>query len=53
VHDAGAYTGEVSAGMLVDCRLSYVILGHSERRAYHAESDAVVAEKLARHCPQA
>ncbi|WP_317201241.1 triose-phosphate isomerase [Janthinobacterium sp.] len=41
----GAYTGEVAAGMLLDFACTYVILGHSERRAYHAESDALVARK--------
>jgi len=41
----GAYTGEVAADMLRDFACRYVILGHSERRAYHAESDALVAQK--------
>ncbi len=45
-HDAGAYTGEVSAAMLADLGVTYCIIGHSERRAYHAESDALVNEKL-------
>jgi len=44
-HIAGAYTGEVSAAMLSDLGCRYVIVGHSERRQYHAESDAVVADK--------
>ena len=44
-HDEGAYTGEVSAGMLHECGCRYAIVGHSERRAYHAESDEVVAAK--------
>jgi len=44
-HIAGAYTGEVSAVMLSDLGCRYVIVGHSERRQYHAESDAVVADK--------
>lgn len=43
--DSGAFTGEISAAMLKDCGCSYVILGHSERRQYHGESDEVVAEK--------
>ncbi|MEQ6897275.1 triose-phosphate isomerase [Microbacterium sp. KR10-403] len=45
-HDSGAYTGEVSGAFLakLDCR--YVIIGHSERREYHAESDEVVASKV-------
>jgi triosephosphate isomerase len=42
---AGAYTGEVSAAMLADFGCSYVIVGHSERRAYHAESNDLVARK--------
>lgn len=44
-HEQGAYTGEVSAVMLAECGCRYAIVGHSERRAYHAESDAVVARK--------
>ena len=43
---SGAYTGEVSAEMLVDQGCRWVILGHSERRQYHAESDNLVAAKL-------
>jgi triosephosphate isomerase len=45
VHDSGAYTGEISGAFLaaLDCR--YVIIGHSERRQYHAETDQVVADK--------
>ncbi|MDH5341161.1 MAG: triose-phosphate isomerase, partial [Rubrivivax sp.] len=39
------YTGEVSAAMLAEFGCRYVIVGHSERRAYHAESDELVAEK--------
>lgn len=44
--DSGAYTGEVSGAFLkqLDCR--YVIIGHSERREYHAETDEVVAAKV-------
>ena len=45
VHEAGAYTGEVSGAMLKDFGCRYVIVGHSERRAYHAESNALVAQK--------
>ncbi|MCR4304783.1 MAG: triose-phosphate isomerase [Gallionella sp.] len=44
--DKGAYTGEVSAAMLRDFGCSYVIVGHSERRAYYAESSHLVAEKF-------
>jgi triosephosphate isomerase len=47
VHAAGAYTGEIAAGMLTDFGCHFVIIGHSERRAYHGESDALVAEKFA------
>lgn len=41
----GAHTGDVAAPMLRDCGASYVILGHSERRADHGETDAVVKAK--------
>jgi triosephosphate isomerase len=44
-HERGAYTGEVSAGMLKEFGVRYAIVGHSERRQYHAETDALVAEK--------
>jgi triosephosphate isomerase len=44
-HTSGAYTGEVSAAMLQECGCRYVIVGHSERRAYHGESDELVAAK--------
>jgi triosephosphate isomerase len=44
-HEQGAYTGEVSAGMLHEFGCRYVIVGHSERRQYHAESDQLVADK--------
>ncbi len=43
--EAGAYTGEISAEMLADAGASAVILGHSERRQYFLETDAIVAEK--------
>ena len=43
----GAYTGEIAPSMLSDMGCDWVILGHSERRQYHAESDALVAAKLA------
>jgi triosephosphate isomerase len=43
--DSGAYTGEISAGMLAKLGCSYVTVGHSERRQYHAESDEVVNAK--------
>lgn len=44
-HEQGAYTGEVSSAMLSDLGCRYVIVGHSERRAYHHESDQLVADK--------
>lgn len=44
-HQEGAYTGEVSAAMLADLGVQYVIVGHSERRQYHGEDDATVAAK--------
>ncbi len=44
-HEQGAFTGEVSASMLRDFGCHFAIVGHSERRAMHAETDAVVAEK--------
>jgi triosephosphate isomerase len=44
-HEAGAYTGEVSAAMLAEFGCRYVIVGHSERRAFHRESDQLVADK--------
>lgn len=44
-HQSGAYTGEVSPAMLADFSCKYVIVGHSERRAYHHESDDLVAQK--------
>lgn len=43
---SGAYTGEVAAAMLADCGCSFVLVGHSERRQYHQESDALLAAKL-------
>lgn len=48
VHQAesGAYTGEVSASQVKSVGASYVILGHSERRAYFGETDALLAEKV-------
>ena len=44
-HDKGAYTGEVSAAMLREFGVRYAIVGHSERRQYHGETDALVADK--------
>ena len=47
VHAQGAYTGEVSADMLADLGCQFVLVGHSERRQYHDETDELIAEKLA------
>ena len=44
-HESGAYTGEISAAMLKDLGCRFAIVGHSERRQYHGETDALVAEK--------
>jgi triosephosphate isomerase len=43
---SGAYTGEISAPMLASCDVEYVILGHSERRAYFGETDELIAKKI-------
>jgi len=45
MHDSGAYTGEVSGAMLKEFGVRYAIVGHSERRQYHGETDQVVAAK--------
>jgi triosephosphate isomerase len=44
--ESGAYTGEIAPAMLLTIGVSYVILGHSERRQYFAETDAVVNDKV-------
>lgn len=44
-HESGAYTGEISAAMLKDIGATYAVVGHSERRDYHGETDATVAAK--------
>ncbi|HET6939477.1 MAG TPA: triose-phosphate isomerase [Nocardioides sp.] len=44
-HDGGAYTGEISAAMLAKLGCSYVVVGHSERREYHGETDDLVNTK--------
>ncbi|HEU4542854.1 MAG TPA: triose-phosphate isomerase [Jiangellaceae bacterium] len=46
VHDSGAYTGDVSGPMLAKLGCTYVVVGHSERRQYHNEDDALVAAKV-------
>ena len=47
-HEQGAFTGEVSAAMLRDFACRFAIVGHSERRQYHGETDTVVANKAQR-----
>jgi len=47
-HDKGSYTGDISASMLLTVGAVYVILGHSERRQYHAETDELVNAKARR-----
>jgi len=46
-HASGAYTGEISGPMILDCGAQYVIVGHSERRAYYGESSEIVGQKTA------
>ena len=46
-HDSGAYTGETSGAFLAKLGCTYVVVGHSERRTYHHEDDALVAAKAA------
>ncbi len=45
-HESGAFTGEVSAAMLVECGCRYAIVGHSERRSLYGESDELVAARF-------
>ncbi|MER5481059.1 triose-phosphate isomerase [Streptomyces sp. NPDC002734] len=45
-HDSGAYTGEISGAMLAKLKCSFVAVGHSERRQYHAETDEIVNAKV-------
>lgn len=45
-HDSGAYTGEVSADMLLNLGIRYVVIGHSERREYYNETDQTVNAKV-------
>jgi len=47
-HEAGAFTGEISGAMLQEFSVRYCIVGHSERRQYHFETDALVAAKVQR-----
>jgi triosephosphate isomerase len=44
--ESGAYTGEVSATMLLSCEIDYVIIGHSERREYFGEDNKMLAQKV-------
>ena len=44
--ESGAYTGEIAPNMLVDAGVKYVVLGHSERREYFAETDETVNKKV-------
>ena len=46
-HEKGAYTGEISAAMLKKLDVEYVLVGHSERRQYHSESDELLNKKVA------
>ena len=46
--DSGAYTGDISGAMLAKLGCTYVVIGHSERREYHAETDGVVNAKASR-----
>jgi triosephosphate isomerase (TIM) len=46
VHDSGAYTGEVSGAMLAKLGCTWVVVGHSERRQHHGESDELVGRKV-------
>lgn len=45
-HESGAYTGEISAGMLASYQVNYVLVGHSERRQYFGETNALLAKKV-------
>jgi triosephosphate isomerase (TIM) len=45
-HKSGAYTGEISGAMLAKLGCTYVVVGHSERREYHGEDDALVSAKI-------
>lgn len=46
-YEGGAFTGDISAPMIKDCGGNYVILGHSERRQYHGESNLLISKKVA------
>ena len=52
LNDNGAFTGQISASMLLDCGCSHVILGHSERRTIYGESDQLVADKVSKAIEQ-
>ena len=44
--NSGAFTGEISVNMLKDCKVKYVILGHSERRTMFNEDDELIGDKV-------
>ncbi|HHT10752.1 MAG TPA: triosephosphate isomerase, partial [Candidatus Atribacteria bacterium] len=44
--ESGAYTGEISPGMLLDAGCAYVIIGHSERRQYFGETNEIINKKV-------
>ena len=44
--DNGAYTGEISLIMLLECNVQYIIIGHSERRIYHSENSLLLKKKI-------
>jgi len=46
IHSNGAFTGEISVDMLKDVHVCYVIIGHSERKIYHKESDLLISKKI-------
>jgi triosephosphate isomerase (TIM) len=46
LHESGAFTGEISANMIKSSGASYCIIGHSERRHYHKETDKIIADKI-------
>ena len=45
IHDAGAYSGEISTAMLTKLGCTYVVVGHSERRQYHGETNELIGQK--------
>jgi triosephosphate isomerase len=49
-HDSGAYTGDISGPMLAKLGCTYVVVGHSERREYHGETDELINDKVRAAC---